>query len=168
MVDINELLEQQRKASKMKIIARDYSMATQSYDIFLSGCRMGKHCPGCHNSEAWSFDVGTPWIGHILQINKDLQQFGGCIKRIFILGGEPLDQDPDEFSLFIAGLKEFNKELWLFTRYELEDIPEVTRQQFDYIKTGPYKEELSVDNYICDGIKLATENQKVLKRERDY
>lgn len=167
-MNIQDLLEQQRKASKMKIVARDYSMATRSYDIFFSGCKANPKCTDCHNPEAWNFECGTNWIEHIIPIHKDLQQFGNIVDKFFLLGGEPLDQDPDEFSLFIAGLKEFNKEIWLFTRFELADIPDKTKQQFDYIKTGPYKPELSVDKHVEYGVRLATENQHVHKRGIDY
>lgn len=152
----------------MKIVARDFSMATRSYDIFLSGCRANPKCTDCHNPEAWSFDCGTNWLEHIVAINKDVKQFGNVIDKFFILGGEPLDQDPEEFSMLIAGLREYGKEIWLFTRFELDDIPENTKQAFDYIKTGPYRPELSVDNYVCDGVKLSTKNQRINKRGRDY
>ena len=93
---------------------------------------------------------------------------GTVIDKFFILGGEPLDQDPDEFSLFIAGLKEFGKEIWLFTRFELDEIPEVTKKQFDYIKTGRYLRELSREDNVSCGVKLATSNQKIHKRGVDY
>ena len=168
MTDIDKLIEQQRKASRMKIVARDYSMTTRSYDIFLSGCKANPKCQDCHNPESWSFDCGTNWIEHILPIHKDLQKFGTVIDKFFILGGEPLDQDPDEFSLFIAGLKEFGKEIWLFTRFELDEIPEVTKKQFDYIKTGRYLPELSTEDNVSYGVKLATSNQKIHKRGVDY
>ena len=68
------------------IIAIDYSMATQSMDIFFSGCNMGKHCPGCHNAEAWDFNVGKDWKQWIFQINDNVKKFGPMIKRIFIIG----------------------------------------------------------------------------------
>lgn len=162
MVDINDLLEQQRKASKMKIVARDFSMATRSYDIFFSGCKAIPKCTDCHNPEAWDFTCGTNWLEHIVPINRDLQKFGSVIDKFFILGGEPLDQDPDEFKLFITGLREFGKEIWLFTRFELDDIPEETQKMFDYIKTGAYKPELT-DNHEECGVILATSNQHIHK-----
>ena len=38
----------------------------------------------------------------------------------------------------------------------------------DYIKYGSYKEELKCDNNIFYGVKLATSNQKMLKKGIDY
>ena len=146
------------------IIAIDYSMATQSMDIFFSGCNMGKHCPGCHNAEAWDFNVGKDWKQWIFQINDNVKKFGPMIKRIFILGGEPLDQDPQQFMLFMDAIKEYKKELWLFTRYELKDIEPEVRKKFDYIKTGPYKEELSSSTHVCFNVRLATTNQRIWKQ----
>lgn len=167
MVDIEKIQEDLRLASKMKIVARDYSMATRSYDIFLSGCKANPKCEGCHNPEAWSFDCGTPWISHILPIHKDLKEFGNIVDKFFIMGGEPLDQDPEEFSLFIAGLREFGKEIWLFTRFEFDEIDDKVKQQFDYIKTGAYRPELSTDDNCIYGVKLATSNQTIHKIDKE-
>lgn len=168
MVDINELLENSRKNSKMKIVAKDFSMATASYDIFFSGCKAEPKCEGCHNPEAWSFDIGTPWIQQIMDICRDIRNFNNVVKRIFIMGGEPLDQDRDAFLLFLEGMRELNKELWLFTHYELDEVPTEVKELVDYIKTGRYKPELSTEDNICYGVKLATSNQKVYKKGLDY
>lgn len=145
----------------MNIVVTDYSMATRSYDIFFSGCAAEPKCTGCHNPEAWDFNCGTPWRQWIFKINDDVLKFGALIDKFFILGGEPLDQDPEEFSNFIDAISEYGKELWLFTRYEFDEIDESVKKKFAYIKCGPYKPELSVDNYVCCGVKLATSNQKI-------
>ena len=152
----------------MNVLCIDYSMATQSLDIFFSGCNMGHHCPGCHNSEAWDFSVGSDWSKWIEKINKNLAEFGPMISRVFILGGEPLDQDQNELKKFLGELRLSGKELWLFTRYELEDISSEVKQIFDYIKTGPYREDLTVKDNISYGVRLATSNQKVHKKGVDY
>lgn len=156
----------------MNIITIDYSMATQSLDIFFSGCAMGQHCPGCHNSEAWDFNVGSDWMTWIDKIKYNVEHFNGMIKRIFILGGEPLDQDRTEFIKFMDTMFSIilhtDIEQWLFTRYEMDQIPEEIKDMFDYIKTGPYKEELTVDNNIQYSVKLATSNQKIWKSGVDF
>ena len=64
-------------------------------------------------------------------------------------------------------MKEYHKELWLFTRYELDDIDPKTRKVFDYIKTGRYLPELSTKDNICFGVRLATSNQCVWKQTFD-
>ena len=152
----------------MNIIAIDYSMATQSLDIFLSGCK-SPHCEGCHNPESWDFNKGKPWTEWIHQIFSNVELFDGMVKRIFVLGGEPLDQDEDELKDMIAVLAGFTtKELWLFTRYSLDEVPDYIKRDCDYIKTGPYIEQLRDNNYISCGVRLATLNQRVNKRGVDY
>lgn len=167
-MDVNKQIEALQKSGKLKIITTDYSMATRSYDIFFSGCAANPRCENCHNAEAWDFNQGTDWKKHVLKISKDLKQFSTLIDKFFILGGEPLDQDLDELYLCMDALKEFGKELWLFTRFELDEIPEEAKQVFDYIKCGRYLPELSTDNNIHYGVKLATANQRIYKKGVDY
>lgn len=167
-MNIEELKKANMHKVKMRIVAIDYSMATQSMDIFFSGCDAEPRCEGCHNPEAWDFNVGKDWKQWIFQINDNMIKFGPMVKKFFILGGEPLAQDPDEFSKFIACVKEYKKELWLFTHYELNEIDESVKKQFDYIKTGRYLPELSTNDNICYGVRLATSNQKIYKRGVDY
>ena len=146
------------------IVAIDYSMATRSMDIFFSGCDAEPRCEGCHNPEAWDFNVGKDWKQWIFQINDNVKKFGPMFDKFFLLGGEPLAQDPEQFMLFLDAIGEYKKELWLFTHYELKEIKPVVRKRFDYIKTGRYLPELSTNDNICYGVKLATSNQKIWKQ----
>ena len=123
------------KSGKMNIVCIEYSMSAASLDIFFSGCNAQPKCPGCYNTEAWDFNVGNDWKQWIFQINDNILKFGGMIKAIRLFGGEPLDQDPDEFSQFVSAIKEYKRPLWLFTRYELHERNKDTKEQFDYIKT---------------------------------
>lgn len=166
--ELQKIQEATRLKANMKIVAMDCSLATSSYDIFFSGCNANPKCTGCHNPEAWSFDIGTPWIEKILKIYQDVREFNGVIKRIFIMGGEPLDQDRDTFILFLKGIKELNKDIWVFTHYELDEVPNEIKELADYIKTGPYKPELTVEDNVWYNVKLATSNQKVWKKGIDY
>lgn len=148
----------------MNIVAIDYSMATKSMDIFFSGCDAEPRCDGCHNPEAWDFNVGKDWKQWIFQINNNVKKFGPMFDKFFLLGGEPLAQDPKQFILFLDAIKEYKKEIWLFTHYELDEIESAVRRRFDYIKTGRYLPELSTDKNICYGVRLATSNQKIWKQ----
>ena len=65
-------------------------------------------------------------------------------------------------------LKNANKELWVWTRYNLKDCPDFEKKLCDYIKTGEYNESLKCDDNIQYGIKLATSNQKINKKGIDY
>lgn len=148
---------------KLRIVAKDFSMATRSYDIFFSGCKANPKCTDCHNPEAWDFSCGTDWKQHILKINKDVLAFGNVIDKFFILGGEPLDQDLDELEIFLEAIKEYGKEIWLFTRFDIKEVPDRIKKYCDYIKCGAYIPSLSTSDNVQYGVKLATSNQYIVK-----
>ena len=152
----------------MNIVFTDFAMQTQSYDIFFSGCSANPKCEGCHNPEAWSFDCGQNWETYKRKMDLDLRTFKSVIKRIFILGGEPLDQSHEEFRKFINWISLYGIELWLFTRHDFDSISEDTKNLFDYIKCGRYMPEYSTENNIQYGVKLATSNQNIYKRGVHY
>lgn len=86
-----------------------------------------------------------------------------------ILGGEPLDQPYIALKYLIEFLKTTKKTLWLFTRYNIEDVLQNSIfRNFDYIKCGAYDKNLITDDNIQYGIKLATSNQKIYKKGVDY
>ena len=85
-----------------------------------------------------------------------------------LFGGEPNDQNKDELLHLLFDLKSLNKIIWIFTRYELNNIPKFELQLCDYIKCGKYIPELTTDSNIKYGIKLATSNQIIYKRGIDY
>jgi hypothetical protein len=60
--------------------------------------------------------------------------------------------------------------MWLFTRREYNDIPLTVRNQFHYVKTGPYKHELPPKSVDVDGNKLTlgSENQAIHTFIRQY
>lgn len=143
-------------------------MQTQSYDIFFSGCNASPKCKDCHNPEAWDFNCGEDWETYKKKMDIDLRTFRSVIKKIFILGGDPLDQDPTEFKKFMDWINLYDYEIWLFTRYEINEISDETKALFDYIKCGRYLPEQSTDNNIQYGVKLATANQNIYKRGEHY
>ena len=152
----------------MNIVAIDFSMATASYDIFFSGCAATLRCKDCHNPEAWDFNCGKEWREWVSKITKDINEYGSMVSKFFLLGGEPLDQDHREFEIFVNFLKNFGKEIWLFTRFSLEEVPGDLIDKFDYIKTGRYIPELSTTENIQYGVSLATSNQKIWKHGVDF
>jgi pyruvate-formate lyase-activating enzyme len=44
----------------MKIASTEYSLQQKTLEIYISGCNP-PHCKGCHNSEIWSFDIGSEY-----------------------------------------------------------------------------------------------------------
>lgn len=152
----------------MHVAQIDYSLETQSLDIYLSGCR-GNHCKGCHNESLWEFNKLDNTLSSLSHIFRNIKQFGDLIQRVFVMGGEPLDQDFCELDLFLEDIKSFtDKEVWLFTRYDLNRVPDKIKQSVSHIKSGAYREDLLTDDNIQCGVKLASSNQKVYLKGKDF
>jgi hypothetical protein len=90
------------------------------------------------------------------------------VPNIIIFGGEPLDQDPEEFIMFLGDMKKLGLPVWVFTRYELEDVPMRVKILVDYIKTGWYDEKKTCNDNKQYGILLSTSNQKIYRKGKDY
>jgi anaerobic ribonucleoside-triphosphate reductase activating protein len=147
----------------MNIAGVEYSFLTKGLDIYVSGCN-GPHCTGCHNPETWSFNFGYKYDDTIRnKITTKIYDFNDMIDNIFIFGGEPLDQNHDELNVLLLDVKQFNKTLWLFTRYDFKLVPTFVKELCDYVKCGRYIEGLKTDDNIQYGIKLATSNQMIYK-----
>lgn len=92
--------------------------------LFVQGCHF--HCKGCFNQETWDFNGGKEWTP---EIEEQFIQLANkpYIKRISILGGEPLaDENVRGVYNLIAQLKSRypEKKIWLYTGYEWEKIVE--------------------------------------------
>ena len=109
--------------------ASQYSLTSKTLEIYLGGC-LG-HCENCHNPELKNF-VGDPLTQEIYQgVLTKIQADPDLIKNIWILGGEPLDSDHDELFDFLNQLnRDVTVPIWLWTRYELEQIPQKIRYSF--------------------------------------
>jgi anaerobic ribonucleoside-triphosphate reductase activating protein len=141
----------------MRIIATQYSSPNLSLDIYVAGCR--GQCPGCHNPETWDFDQGDPWVAE--SVADKVRDFNGFIRRIMVMGGEPLDSPVDEVVSLLTDINKFGKEVWLFTRYELSEIDPRVLSLLHYVKCGRYDKELVTDDNLQFGFKLATANQYI-------
>lgn len=98
----------------------------------------------------------------INRVKEKIKEFDDLIERIAIFGGEPLDQSPIELEKLLRELKSLNKEIWLFTSYELDNVPDNIKELCDYIKTGIYDESLKSETESY-GYILASSNQKIHK-----
>lgn len=92
--------------------------------LFVQGCHF--HCKGCFNQETWDFNGGKEWTH---EIEEQFIQLANkpYIKRISILGGEPLaDENVRDVYYLITQLKSRypEKKIWLYTGYEWEKIVE--------------------------------------------
>lgn len=146
----------------MRVSGIDFSVNTRSIDVYVSGCN-SPHCQGCHNPELWDFSVGTKYNPSIAKYIKNKAEGFSTVDKILILGGEPLDQDIEKLKNLLRDLRDIKLPIFLFTRYELDKIPEEVKELVDYIKTGEYVPELLTDKNVCYNIPLATTNQKITK-----
>ena len=146
----------------MNILYTDFTLQDNALDIYVAGCNGNPHCTSCHNPNSWNFDWGKPYDKKYFNyIKNTVDIFNTLIKKIRIFGGEPLDQNHDELIHMLFDLGGLNKEIWLFTRYEINEVPKEIKTLCNYIKTGRYLPELECDDNIQYGVKLATSNQKI-------
>lgn len=144
----------------MKIAGIEYDFSSRAIELYVSGCTVG--CPGCHNPELWGFNRGDIWQAVLNRCSPSLSC--SLFDRIWIMGGEPLDQERKEMLDMIYALKLFNKKLWLWTSYELQDVAnELNTGHFEYVKTGAYIQELPVKIVKAGNldITLASSNQEL-------
>jgi organic radical activating enzyme len=90
--------------------------------------------------------------------------------NINLLGGEPLDNSKQDILSFCKIMKQYfpDKKFYIYTHYELKDIDNDIKQQFDYIKTGKFDKSKYSDEYYSSGINLKSINQKMNKKGIDY
>lgn len=143
----------------MNIAGTDYDLNNKALSIYISGC--DGTCIGCHNEQLWDYDIGVHYREYFSKIEMYLNT--DIVDNVWIMGGEPLLQDKTDFLNFLDFLKPFNKCLWLWTRFEIEDIDESIMSNFSFIKTGKYIKDRPSYKESLFGITLASTNQKIIK-----
>ena len=143
----------------MNISGLQYNLNRKTLEIYLSGCT--GRCDGCHNYELWDFNVGKDWIYYLDKIEENIKS--GLIDEIWILGGDPMDQDLMDLHRLISILSNYGRRIWLWTRHNIKEIPEDIKKLCSYIKTGEYIKDLPgyIDNIT--GVEIASNNQKIYK-----
>lgn len=90
--------------------------------LFVQGCPF--HCKNCFNSDTWDFNDGKEWTEETK--NKFLELINRpYIKRVSILGGEPLaEQNLDDVLSLIKEIRcSFPKKtIWLYTGFTFEKL----------------------------------------------
>lgn len=90
--------------------------------LFVQGCHF--HCPNCFNPETWDFNGGKKWTEEVK--NKFLELVNRpYIKRISILGGEPLAEENLDSVLDLVNkirLSSPKKSIWIYSGYTWEEI----------------------------------------------
>lgn len=151
----------------LTIIGSEFNPTHNAFEIYVSGCK--RHCPGCHNPEAQAFGKGK---SARLWMNENRYKFmTGTFSRVWILGGDLMDQAPYEAHEFIRDLRKAMKpgvELWLWTGHEFDEVPLRILGEFDVVKTGAYREDLPGHTVAYDGhdgeprpLVLASNNQQL-------
>lgn len=103
--------------------------------IFFQGCT--KRCKGCHNPQLQPFGGGEEVSIEALvkKIKKNISWY----KSVAFVGGEPLDQPKALFDL-LNEIKKLKLETWLYTGYEVDEIPDYILNLCDVVIAGEYKE----------------------------
>lgn len=126
--------------------------------LYTQGCRFG--CSECFNPETWSFSGGKEWTEEIEEkffelINRPY------IKRISILGGEPLtEENLDDLLKLITRIHEkvdSSKKIWIYTgycwEYVFDDKWHYHPQTVEKLSTGRWRRQkiISQCDVIVDG-----------------
>ncbi len=108
-------------------------------------------CPGCHSPHLWE-DAGIELTTDALETL--LTDYGQLITCIAFMGGDGALQDLYDLAAWVH-LHGY-KTAWYSGRQQIPDS--CPQEVFDYIKIGPYIEELG-------GLKSPTTNQRMYKRQ---
>jgi len=152
----------------MNIAVTQYTLSHCMFEIYVSGCV--KHpCKGCYTTELWDTTVGELLnSGRYAVLKEDIMNKLEMIDCLMVCGGEILEKPIEEVVELLTFLKQFDKPIWLFTRFELKEIPSEVLDLVDYVKTGMYLEKKRSDDNVQHGYKLASSNQKILSKLRGF
>lgn len=90
--------------------------------LFVQGCHF--HCKGCFNPETWDFTGGKEWNRKV-EDNFISLLAKPYIKRVSILGGEPLaDENAETVLGIIQRIRRVypDKKIWLYTGYDWDEV----------------------------------------------
>lgn len=123
--------------------------------LFFQGCH--RRCESCHNPDTW--DPNGGWIWDIDELVQFITE-NAPKNRVTLSGGEPLEQIDGVYQL-IQRLRQADAhfDITLYTGFEFDDIPDFLLGCIDYVKTGPYRQELRTTTISYIG----STNQKFIK-----
>lgn len=115
--------------------------------LFVQGCHF--HCKNCFNEETWDFKGGHEWTQETKERFLELMN-KPYIKRISILGGEPLANEnvEDVVDLMKTIVQKYpDKDIWVYSGYTMEAIKK--RGLDDVLKYA----DVIVDGQYVDGLR---------------
>lgn len=140
-------------------------------ELFYSGCVRaleGHPCPDCHNPWLWDFGDGdSDEERKKLEMECDrLKTIGTKFDGIVLVGGEPLDQNPDDVLKDIAVIRERFGEIPVFLYSGYDDVPKehILLKHIQFLKIGSYNPKIPPRK----GNVLASGNQRVYRVENGH
>ena len=113
------------------------------------------HCPGCHSSYL-AEDIGE--VLDEASIDAFVSEFGADITCISLMGGDAEPETVDSLAQYIRKRHPRYRVAWYSGRIRIS--PRINRQNFDYIKIGPYIAHLG-------SLTSPTTNQRLYKVASD-
>lgn len=117
-----------------------------SLAIYFTGCPL--RCKGCHSTELWNAQNGQTYSTKVLA--HLLQKYRKNLSCVLFMGGE---WEPNTLIESLRLVKTEKLKCALYTGREREDLSSEILEHLDYLKTGPWKEELG-------GLTSPTTNQR--------
>lgn len=132
--------------------------------LFVQGCRF--HCKNCFNKDTWDFNGGKEWTPEVEDKFIELAS-RPYIKRISILGGEPLaDENLDGVLNLVNKIRLLmpEKTIWLYTGYTYLELllPYYTNKPMSEIEQKRW-DILSNIDILVDGRYIDTQRDVSLK-----
>ena len=127
-----------------------------AFTIWFSGCNF--KCNGCHNQSLWDKRNGYELPPSTVYKTVIEQCKAYKLKTVVMIGGEPLQQDHDDFIALCKAIKDENIEIYLYTGYTFEEVPDDIRTHVNTIKCGRYDETLLTGKFP------ASSNQYLMKK----
>ena len=121
--------------------------------INISNCPC--HCPGCHSRYLWD-DIGMPLDTDA--IDAFIERYGDDITCLSFMGGDADPAGVNQLAQYIHETYPQFKVAWYSGRIRLSSA--VNKQDFNYIKIGPYIKHLGP-------LKSPTTNQNLYRQRAD-
>lgn len=121
----------------MNIASTQYNLKNKAIEIYLSGCTL--KCKGCHNYDIWDFNKGKYWTEYKEKVEEYCNNI--LVDNIWILGGEPLQQEKDDLKQLLLIIKKSKKDIMLWTGFNEKNIFNLLGDNIkliDYIKIGKF------------------------------